>query len=478
MEQKNTKTIILSCAVIVLIACLCLGVIVISGIGISSIWPLFTSAQATLPPTSTATQVTREIEDEETPTAEMTPGQTPTGESGLPEELQKVMSQIEAQVVQLRGLQPTGPVNLDLISPEELQEMVITDFFSDYTEEEARQDGLILSALGLLPDGFDLKQFYNELYSEQIAGFYDSETKDMYVVQGTGFGGYEKITYAHEYTHVLQDQVYGLDEGLGMNEALIEEDSERYAGIQALIEGDATLTELLWFQNHATEQDYRDYLQAFEDYESPVLDSAPPYMAADLYFPYEYGYAFVQLLYDEGGYDAVDAAYEDVPVSTEQILHPERYPDDKPTQVALPDLTEFLGEEWTLYDQNVMGEWYTYLILNKAYDEAYQLSERIAEDAAEGWGGDAYAFYINESTDDVVFVMDTIWDRDADADDFVDAFIDYANLRWESSNSEIEGYPTWSGDDGTVVLLHESARTLWIMAPEDDMVESILAELR
>jgi hypothetical protein len=265
---------------------------------------------------------------------------------------------------------------------------------------------------------------------------------------------------------------------LGLDEESCEADSERCAAVTALIEGDATLTELLWFRSYAMEQDYEDYNKAFEDFESPVFDSAPPYMAADLYFPYEYGYIFVQLLYNDGGFDAVDAAYQDVPLSTEQILHPEQYPDDKPLTVKLPDLTEVLGEGWTLYDENVMGEWDTYLILNKAYEKSYRLSESIAEEAAAGWGGDAYAFYLSDATDEVVFVMDAVWDTMDDAGEFADAFVDYADLRWEFNPSGMDGYPTWSGENGTIVLLHESDRTLWVLAPDYETAESLLTELQ
>ncbi len=76
------------------------------------------------------------------------------------------------------------------------------------------------------PPDFDLKQWYTDLYSEQIAGYYDDEIKTMFVVQDTGFGGYEKLTYAHEYTHVLQDQVYGFDDILDMSEEACQADSE------------------------------------------------------------------------------------------------------------------------------------------------------------------------------------------------------------------------------------------------------------
>ena len=55
------------------------------------------------------------------------------------------------------------------------------------------QDALVLSTLGLLPNGFDLIDFYTELYSEQIAGYYDDEIGEMFVVQGEGFGGSENV---------------------------------------------------------------------------------------------------------------------------------------------------------------------------------------------------------------------------------------------------------------------------------------------
>ncbi len=479
MKSKQTKAIIISGAVVLVVSCVCLALILAGGAGVSLFWPFGTTSK------ETATVVVEyETPEEETPTA-VIEVETPTEEDEigndaedlLSDELKMSMDKIEVQVIQIRGLQPTGPVERDLISEEELKGIVANDLFSDYTDEDVHQDTLILSALGLLAEDFDLKQFYLDLYSEQIAGFYDSELKAMYVVQGVGFGGNEKITYAHEYTHVLQDQVYGLDEGLGLNEESCEEDSERCAAVTALIEGDASIMEVLWFQKYGTEEDYQDLMEAYESYESPVLDSAPPYISADLYFPYEYGYTFVELLYGQGGFDAVDAVYVNPPVSTEQILHPELYPDDKPVIVQLPDLTDILGGDWSLADQNVMGEWYTYLILNKGCDEGFQLPETLASDAAEGWGGDAYAFYLNETTDDVVFILDAVWDTTQDADEFFEAFIQYADLRWEAVSQEINGYHTWSGEQGLSVLMQVGDRTLWVMAPDRELVETILSEI-
>jgi hypothetical protein len=483
MKSKRNRSVLLSIAVILAVSCICITLIIVSGLGVSLIWP-FQITQDETPEAVSGEETATESAGDETPTESIdieTPavgGETDEElDEGFSEDLIAAMDLIETQVIRLRGLQPTGPVVRDLISVEELEEIVVNDLFSDYTDEDVHQDVLELSTLGLLAEDFNLKEFYNLLYTEQIAGFYDNELKEMYVVQGEKFGGSEKLTYAHEYTHVLQDQVYGLDEGLGLNDEGWEEDSERCAAIQALIEGDATTTEIIWFQNYATQEDYQDYLEAYTDFKSPVFDSAPPYMAADLYFPYEYGYEFVDLLYQAGGYEAVDAAYVNLPLSTEQILHPERYPDDKPVKVELPDLTELLGGDWFMVDENVMGEWYTYLILGKAYDESFQLPEALASEAAEGWGGDAYAFYIDEATEDVVFIEDMVWDTAQDADEYFEAFIKYADLRWTSENETINGYHTWSGDQGIVVLLQEGGRTLWVIAPDREIMESLLTAL-
>jgi hypothetical protein len=476
MNPKTIKNIILSCAVIVLLTCVCVGLILVSGVGVSMLWPFEVGTETDLFPSP---EIRPSVEVTETP---IQPGATevsPTeGVTALPDEIADIMSEIEAQVSDLRGLDLVEAVPKILMSPEALEEKVVNDFFAEYTDEDARQDVLILSLLGLLPADFNLKSFYNELYSEQIAGFYDSETEEIYIVSGVAFGGSEKMTYAHEFTHVLQDQNFGFEEGLNYNEEACEIDSERCAAIQALIEGDASLTEILWFQTHATREDYQDFLQMFEDYTSPVLDAAPPYIQADLYFPYEKGFAFVEHLYNQGGFDAVDAAYMDPPLSTEQILHPDRYPWDVPQVVALPDLTEFLGADWVLFDQNVMGEWFTYLILGQSYDETYRLTEDEASRAAEGWGGDAYAFYFNEKSDEVIFILDMVWDTTADADEFIVALTNYADLRWQPADQRISGQATWQELEGTLVLIQDGDRTLWLIAPEDSLAETIFTALQ
>ena len=85
---------------------------------------------------------------------------------GLPPKIAKQMDEIQQQVIAIRGLHMTTDLKRDLLTPEELQDKVINDFFADYSDEDALKDSKVLSTLGLLDEGFDLKQFYLELHSE------------------------------------------------------------------------------------------------------------------------------------------------------------------------------------------------------------------------------------------------------------------------------------------------------------------------
>ena len=116
--------------------------------------------------------------------------------------------------------------------------------------------------------------------------------------------------------------------------------------MQALIEGDASLTELLWFQQFSSDQDQKDVLNFYDSYESPVFDSAPLFLQEDFVFPYNQGFEFAQFLYEKGGYAAINDAYLNPPQSSEQILHPELFPNETPDQVELTDFFSVLEGNW------------------------------------------------------------------------------------------------------------------------------------
>jgi len=456
--DKTTRNILITCGVILAVACLCITAVVVGGAG------LFMINQRTVSDPTAVVDL---------------PSPMPTlpaeAESGLDAEIAEEMDLIQSQVIALRGLEPSSAVPRTLLSEAQLRENVMNDFLSDYTPEDAQKDSAVLSLLGLLPEGFELIDFYTELYSEQIAGYYDDEVKAMFVVKNSGFTGVERDTYAHEFTHALQDAAFDFNGALNYTDEACQEDSERCAALQSLIEGDATLTESLWLQSHATKQDIRDLQNFYAVYESPVYDAAPAYMQEDFLFAYQQGYAFVQSLYEQGGFAAVDAAFTSAqPASTEQILHPNRYPTDIPVKVELPDLSAALGPGWEESDRNVMGEWYTWLILARGDDAESRLVDAKASAAAEGWGGDTYVVLENSSSGEAALLVRYTWDGSSDSAEAKLAFESYLSLRM--------GSPDQSGiyeKDGLYSALRQDSQFgfTWLIADSRAALETLLGEL-
>jgi hypothetical protein len=383
------------------------------------------------------------------------------------------VEQIQDQVIEIRGLPATGLVDHTLLTSEELHQKVVDEFFEDYTPEDSEDDVRILNAFGLIESGFDLYNFYLDLYSEQISGYYDDETKEMYIVEGSGFGGPERLTYAHEYAHALQDQNYDIKNGLNYDDESCEEDSEGCAAVQALLEGDASFVESIWYGLYSTTEDQQEIIDFYSTFESPVYDNAPEFMKEDFIFPYQTGQDFVQYLYELGEWSAVDQAYIDLPASTEQILHPERYPEDLPIPVAIPGIDELLGDGWRELDRNVMGEWYNYLILAYGMDTDARASINEAELAAEGWGGDAYVVYYNDESGDTVMVLNMLWETSRDGEEYADVFKNYATGRFGDPIIEQTDLTAWNDSRGYHTFHHDDLQTVWILAPDAGTAQAI-----
>jgi len=453
---ESSRRVLISCIVITVVVCLCLSLVSIAG-GLGILLFRKGSIPLTLPTPNANPQPTTSLTDTE---------------------ISNQMDEIQAQVSKLRGLASTGPVTRALLTGDQLRQHVMDDFLKNYTTEDAQNDAISLAAFGLLQPNFDLHNFLLELYSEQIAGFYDQKTKEMYVVQGESFQGPERLTYAHEYDHVLQDQNFDIQNGLNYRDSVCKLESERCAAIQSLLEGDASLSELTWFQTYATDQDRKEIMAKYSDYSSPVYDSAPDFMKEDFLFPYQQGLDFVKALYNQGGWNEVDRAYQMLPVSTEQIMHPEKYPDDQPLSVTLTDLTQALGAGWKEVDQGVLGEWYTFLVLAHGRDSQSHLDEQTASTAAKGWGGDAYAVYYNSDTDQSVLTLKTVWDSSNDAEEFSKAFQSYASKRFGAPETQNNGSVTWQSTDSFTGLYFQGSQTIWIFAPTSNIAQSIIPQIQ
>ncbi len=401
------------------------------------------------------------------PTDSPLPAETSAVLSQLAPETLAQMEEIEDQVVTLRGLQPSAPVERRLITTEELAEIVREDLLEEYSREEAHDDALLLAYLGLIEPGFDLWSFYTDLYSEQVAGFFDDEDSAMYIVQGQNFGGPERLTYAHEYVHALQDQNYDLAEGLGFQEELCEQDSERCKAVQSLVEGDATLLEAQWLRTYATDQERAEISAFYQSFESPVFRRAPTYIQDTFVFPYEAGLQFVAWVFRNGGWAAVDSTYAEPPSSTEQIIEPARYPDDAPVRLEPPDLGPgVLGRGWRSLDEGTLGHLDLRLLL------AQQLDSADAQRAADGWGGDVYLVFHHDESGRNAGAFVQVWDTVRDAQEAYLVWRDYGEARIGPGTATGQAYE-WESDRVFARLERGSIQTLWIMAPDRQTGEAL-----
>ncbi len=319
--------------------------------------------------------------------------------------------EIEREVEQIRQLSPARRQDPTLIDETRLKQNIEASFRRDNPAAQIAASERLLKGLGLVPADSSLEQLYVEMFGSQVAGYYDPDTRRLYVVsRGGGLGPLEEIVYAHEYTHSLQDQHFGL-EGLGVD-AIGQGD--RSLARLSLVEGDATLVMTYWAQQALTPAQLLELAGQSADPESmKLLESLPKILSETLLFPYTQGLQFVLGLQSSGGWSAVDAAFGNPPDSTEQVLHPEKYAGhEPPIAVALPsDVAARLGTGWSVGTEDTLGELQLRVWLGEAVTVA------AATTAAAGWGGDRVALY--EGPDGAwAIALRTAWDSEADLEQF------------------------------------------------------------
>lgn len=291
---------------------------------------------------------------------------------------------------------------------------------------------------------------------------------------GGRFAGIERFIYSHEYGHALVDQHYHLDL-LGVYPTC-EGDEQRCQAITALVEGDATLVMTQWWQQYATPQDYTDIF----NYRPPQFtlpeQFPPPYIVRNSEFPYVQGADFVDYLYRRGSWTRVNGAYEDLPVSTEQILHPEKYvAGEAPDVVVAQSLESVLGPTWRRLDSSSLGEWMTYLLLGYGADVDSQLADRTALVAAAGWGGDRYIVYHDVAEDSTVLAAHWVWDSSRDAGEFAAAMSDYQEKRFLGGRVNRNDGDCWEVNHQASCLFRNGTQTLWLLAPDQTTLDLVLS---
>jgi hypothetical protein len=281
------------------------------------------------------------------------------------------------------------------------------------------------------------------LLTEQVQGFYDPEERILFIASWLPISDQEPVM-THEITHALQDQHFDLQ--ARFRSYRNSENDDYLLAQQALFEGDATVTALQFtiepFKRHFSELPDLAFIMETqmetEMSKSSVLSSTPSFLRETLIFPYGYGAAFLQEIWKQNpSWEAINKIYSDPPVSSEQIMHPEKYygTRDNPKPVDAAAMASKLGPEWKVTYKSVFGEFMLGQLL-----ELHMNTVR-AKRAAAGWGGDEVLLLENGASKNAVWI-ETEWDTADDAEKFFDAMDDWFKLRYPkaSRRASTEGF--------------------------------------
>ena len=316
--------------------------------------------------------------------------------AGGPSREERLIAKMLKRVSEARGLSANHPVPGATLARDALIDKVKEHVAREVPPEAIRQEGLVLQLLGLVPQKFDYEAETFKLLEAQLAGYYEPSDGTMYLASDLDDDNAD-ATLAHELVHALQDQHFDLKP----HSKYVPGQSDKQAAFSALAEGDATsaMADVLVARTakgkNALDLPEEIFVeQVLASVSSGAAAKAPHVMRTSLVAPYIYGTLFVHALRRKGGWAAVDQAWRNLPTTTEQILHVEKWRiHEAPLDVNTPGFTALgatagattgvsAGDGWKVSDDDSFGE----LGLRVAFEEWMGADD--AKEAAGGWGGD------------------------------------------------------------------------------------------
>jgi hypothetical protein len=315
---------------------------------------------------------------------------------------------------QLSGLKKLKPITMKHQTRDELRAYVTERLRAEMPPSEMNGIRAAYVAFGLVPDSLNLEKLLLDLYTEQVAGYYDPKTEAFYMVEGTP-RDLLRPTLAHELVHALQDQHVDLDSLISRKRG-----NDRQTAAQAAIEGHATLVMFALLSSPGGAFDagnlpdmvnaLRPAMEA-QNSQFPVFRSAPNIIRETMLFPYIGGAGFVQAMWRAQANTADKFAAplgSRLPQSTEQVLYPLAKflgGRDEPTEIR------FVQPAASAIYENTLG----------ALELSILLEEHLgSRQAATGWDGDRYRV-LDESGKQLLVWM-SVWDDATSADRFASTY--------------------------------------------------------
>jgi len=405
-------------------------------------------------------------DEQQNPGAAPSPEQENAGEAGAPPE-KKISPQEAAElfrdidaILKFASRDTDLPIKQEvkrrLATREEVVAYLEKSMKEDKDTERLRRSERVLKKFGLLPADFDLEGFLVKLLREQVAGYYDAKTKTVNLLDWIG-PEQQRPVMAHELTHALQDQSFGLEKWMKRGDIDLErkknptpEDIERdedSEARQAVVEGQAMVV-LVDYMLDPTGQSLLSSPQIAKALtegmlvgtsDSPAFQSAPIFLKESLTFPYRYGLDFeAELLRSGGKQKAFAAAFTHPPQTTREIMEPRTYlSGERLEAVPLPDFKRDF-DQYERFDIGAMGEFDVAILLDQ------YASPEVSHMLYPHWRGGYY--YAVEPKDDRAAPLGLLyWSRWSDGESaarFAAIYAKGLSLRYKQVHEAAEAPPT------------------------------------
>ncbi|MCU1234050.1 MAG: hypothetical protein JWP63_2017 [Candidatus Solibacter sp.] len=358
------------------------------------------------------------------------------------------------QLTQISGMPLRHPVPCDFISKAKVGEFLNKRVKEVAKPEEVRAEELTLKKFGLVPPEFDLAKSTVDLLTEQAAAFYDYDKKKLFVTDSTPNDTQEPVL-AHEIAHAIADQNYNLGKFIKQGRKSDDGATARLA----VMEGQATwlMSELLARKLGQSLKDSPSLLAAMSGISDngagqfPVFDNSPLYLRQTLVFPYTKGMLFQHAAFVRDGQAGFTEVFLKPPVSTQQILHPEKY--FSGVQPTHPDLPDVKLKGYKNLVGGSLGELEHGILL-----EQYG-SKTVSAEIAPHWRGSSFVLMENKKASRVVLLYSSEWDSEDSARSFFAAYRQLLGKKWKqlTVTADTPDSVIGTGDDGRFELRRKGA---------------------
>ena len=425
-----------------------------------------------------------------------------------PKEAEELFRSVD-QILQFASKDTDLPIKHEvkrrLVSRDEVEAYLKKSMAEDKGAKRLQRTELVLKKFGLLPRDFDLQPFLVALLREQVAGYYDAKTKTVNLLDWID-ADQQKPVLAHELTHALQDQSFGLEKWMKVEDVDLDEkknitaadieNDENGEAREAVVEGQA-MAVLVDYMLAPTDQSLLTAPQVANALtegmlvgtsDSPEFQKAPLFLREELTFPYRYGLNFEAALLKIGKQRAFAGAFTDPPHTSRQIMQPETYlSGEKIPPMQLPDFKQDF-KNYERFDVGAMGEFDVDILIDQYADTA--TSQKIYPN----WRGGYYyaARPKGDASAPLAILYVSRWSSPEAASQFAAIYAKALAKRYKQvreaaddknpiSNLQtiesLNGSHTWLTDEGPVVIVVQGDAVFITESLDQETTEHLQQEL-